>query len=52
MAGINNNSKIIAVNKDKNAPIFSHADIGMTGDLFEIIPKLIEEIDKEEADEQ
>lgn len=52
LAGINNNSKIIAVNKDKNAPIFNHADIGMTGDLFEIIPKLIEEIDKEEADEQ
>lgn len=40
--GMNNSGKIIAINTDKNAPIFELADFGMIGDAFEIIPQLLE----------
>ena len=46
-SGMQDSEFIIAVNKSELAPIFEIADIGIVGDLFEITPKLIEEIGKQ-----
>ena len=40
--GMENSTKIIAINKDKNAPIFEISDYGYVGDAFEVIPQLLE----------
>ena len=42
MVGVNEARVIVAVNKDKNAPIFKHCDYGIVGDLNKVIPALTE----------
>jgi electron transfer flavoprotein alpha subunit len=44
LVGVNGSKAIVAINKDKNAPIFGHCDLGLVADLEAVLPELSEKL--------